>query len=172
VTEATPRVLVLGFGNPGRLDDGLGPSLAARLESLDLPQVTVDANYQLGIEDAAEVATHDVVVFADAATRGPEPFYFEALEPTPYLSFSSHSVSPGALLALARDLFEARTQAWVLGIRGYEFNEFGERLSEQARRNLDAAYDFLVKSLREGRFEPHPAGVAGTPAHAEGENTP
>ena len=30
---AAPRnVLLIGFGNPGRLDDGLGPALAAEIE--------------------------------------------------------------------------------------------------------------------------------------------
>jgi DNA-binding response OmpR family regulator len=45
------RVLVIGYGNPGRLDDGLGPALAETLQRLDLPGVTVDADYQLTAED-------------------------------------------------------------------------------------------------------------------------
>ncbi len=142
------RVLVIGYGNPGRLDDGLGPALAAALERLDLPGVTVDADYQLTVEDAAAVAAHDVVVFADAAVGGPEPFSFERLEPSAALSFSSHSVPPAAVLAMARDLFDAGTAGYMLGIRGYEFNEFGERLSKRARANLDAALEFLVPLAR------------------------
>ena len=34
-------MLLLGYGNPGRLDDGLGPALAAQVERLALPGVTV-----------------------------------------------------------------------------------------------------------------------------------
>ena len=52
-----------------RLDDGLGPALADALEKLDLPGVSVDADYQLMIEDAAEVAEHDFAIFADAAVK-------------------------------------------------------------------------------------------------------
>jgi len=66
-------VLVIGYGNPGRRDDGLGPALAERLQELRLPGVDVDADYQLTVEDAAAAAEHDVVVFADAAQAGPEP---------------------------------------------------------------------------------------------------
>ena len=76
--QVDAKVLVIGYGNPGRLDDGLGPALAAAIESAAPAGVTVDADYQLTVEDAAAVAEHDVVVFADAAVDGPEPFYFRA----------------------------------------------------------------------------------------------
>ena len=140
---ARATVLVIGYGNPGRLDDGLGPALAAAIERMALPGVTVDADYQLSIEDALEVAGHDIVVLADADVSGPEPFYFRPLEPTPGVGFSSHSVSPGALLALAREEFGAGAQAWVLGIRGYEFDGFGEGLTPRAAENLASAVTAL-----------------------------
>ena len=56
-TEAAD-ILLIGFGNPGRLDDGLGPALADAIEKLALPGVTVESNYQLTVEDAAEIAKH------------------------------------------------------------------------------------------------------------------
>jgi len=43
------------------------------------------------------------------------------------------------LIAMAEDLFGGTPEAWVLGIRGYDFDEFGEGLSGAARVNLDAA---------------------------------
>lgn len=147
------KVLVLGFGNPGRLDDGLGPALAARVEALGLPGVTVDSAYQLMIEDAAQVAAHDVAVFVDAHLSCSPPFVFERLAPRLSASFSSHSVRPDAVLGLAHTLFRGRTEGYLLGIRGHVFNEFGERLSTEARANLDAAYDFLVTSLQRSRFD-------------------
>ena len=51
--KAPRKVLLIGYGNPGRLDDGLGPALAAAVEKLAIPGVTVDADYQLNVEDAA-----------------------------------------------------------------------------------------------------------------------
>jgi hydrogenase maturation protease len=164
MTEGRQRtVLVIGYGNPGRLDDGLGPRLAAALEAAGLPGVTVDADYQLTVEDAAEVARHAVVIFADAAVRGAEPFYFQPLPAGGQPGFSSHSVEPGEVLALARDLFGARVEAYALGIRGYEFNEFGERLSDRATQNLAAAVAFLTEVLRTGRFA---EAVCGAPVPA------
>jgi hydrogenase maturation protease len=148
------RVLAIGYGNPGRLDDGLGPAMADALEALSLPGVEVLADYQLTVEDAAAVAGHDAVVFVDAAVTGPEPFSFRRVtaEERPTVGFTSHSLDPATLLGLARQLFSAHAEGYVLAIRGYEFDEFGERLSARARHNLDAALAFLVPPLREGRL--------------------
>jgi len=146
-------VLVIGFGNPGRLDDGLGPALARRIEALRIPGVTVEADYQLTVEDAADVAKHETVVFADADVNGPEPFSMRRIYPrASRLSFSSHSVAPEAVLTLARELFKAEPRGYLLGIRGYAFDEFGERLSEKAKANLEAAAGFLESALRGREF--------------------
>jgi len=150
--EGAPKVLVIGYGNPGRLDDGLGPALAAALEKLGLPGVTVEADYQLVVEDAGAIAEHDVVVFADASLSGPEPFSFCRIEPKTDSNFSSHLLEPEGALALAQTLFSASTEGYVLGIRGYEFDEFGESLSDKARANLASAVEFLENVLRKGCF--------------------
>ena len=47
------RILLLGFGNPGRQDDGLGPALVQAIEEMEIPGVRAEADYQLNIEDAA-----------------------------------------------------------------------------------------------------------------------
>ena len=143
-----PKFLLIGYGNPGRLDDGLGPALAEAIESLDLPGVTVDSDYQLTVEDAAVVAEHDIVIFADASVDGDEPFFFKPIQPKATLSFSSHSVEPDALMALAINLFQAKTKGYALGIRGYEFDEFKESLTPQAKENLQKAIQFIMPVLK------------------------
>ena len=158
------RTLVIGFGNPGRRDDGLGPALAAWLDGRAIPGVTVDSDYQLTVEDAEAVARHEVVVFADAAVGGSEPFYFRRTHPRGAPGFSSHGVEPGEVLALAEALFGARPEAYVLGIRGYAFNEFGEGLSDLAAANLAAAGEFMERVLRGDRCAAEECGEPGIPA--------
>jgi len=68
-------------------------------------------------------------------------------------SFTSHSVSPGAVLALARDHFGARCEAWLLGVRGYAFEPFVETLTDGARSNLASAVDALKAMIGRGSFE-------------------
>jgi hydrogenase maturation protease len=169
VTHALADVLVIGFGNPGRLDDGLGPELAKAVERQQLPGVTVDADYQLTVEDAAEVARHDVVIFADADVSGPEPFWVKRIHAgREHLSFTSHSVEPQDVLTLAKQLFHAEPEAYLLGVRGYEFNEFGERLSPQAQANLAEAIAFVNSAVRQGSFrEVRPEGYQRACANHE-----
>ncbi len=122
---------------------------------MNLPDVTVDADYQLTVEDAAHVAEHDAVIFADATVAGDEPISFRPIEPRGQLSFTSHDCDPQAVLALAHDLFGARTAGYVLAIRGYDFNEFGERLSDAAKENLAAATRFVETAQRSGDLAQH-----------------
>ena len=121
-------LLILGWGNPGRGDDGLGPAFVEAIEELDLPGVDSDSDYQLQVENAATIAEYRRVLFVDADRTCAEPFWMGRLEPQASgLSFSTHSVAPAAILALVRDLFQAEPEAWILGIRGYDFDELQYR---------------------------------------------
>ena len=165
MSAAAQRILLIGYGNPGRLDDGLGPAVAAAVERLCLDGVTVDSDYQLQVEDAAHIAEHDVVLFCDADASCAPPFRFERVEAKADLSFTTHSVSPQALLAMAREHFGADARGYLLGIRAEELDGFGEGLSPAARAHLDAALAFLVPVLEDRAFEDCTTGAA-TPAPA------
>jgi hydrogenase maturation protease len=137
------KILLIGFGNPARADDGLGPALAEKIELKNISGVTVEADYQLTIEDSAQVAQHDIVIFADASVNCSEPFSFEPLTAKESGSFSSHSVEPAEVMALAESLFDSKAKGFVLGIRGYKFNSFSEGLTDKAKANLQKAVDFV-----------------------------
>jgi hydrogenase maturation protease len=166
------KILLYGFGNPARGDDGLGPALAAAIEQLGIPNITVDANYQLTVEDAAEIAGYDAVVFADAATQGATPFWFSRVDDASIkrvgnsigsIGWTSHSVSPAQVVALARDLFASKVAAYALGIRGYEFGDLDEALSSHAIDNLTRAVTFARKALVDRQFD-HYVQEFGPPA--------
>lgn len=142
------RILVYGYGNPGRQDDGLGPALVERLEHERIPGVATDSNYQLQVEDAVAVAETGLVIFVDAAATGEEPFTFTELEPANEISFTTHSVSPASVLALCHEMYGTAARAFVLAIRGYRW-EFVEALSTAAEENLDQAYRFLKGKIVE-----------------------
>jgi hydrogenase maturation protease len=140
-------VLVLAWGNPSRGDDALGPRLIERLEALQgglagtRPELLTD--FQLQIEHALDLVDRDLVVFADAAASGPEPFGFGPVTPEPAISVSTHALSPGALLGVFRRVLGHKEPAcYVLGIRGYAF-DLGSDPSPKALINLDAALAFL-----------------------------
>ena len=138
------NILVIGYGNPGRLDDGLGPAFAEQIQQLDLSNVTVESNYQLNIEDADLIAGYETVIFADASVNAVEPFEFRPMAASdPVIGFSSHSITAESLLGLSGQLFDKVPQAYAMAIRGYDFNEFGEQLSKRAEANLLEAIDYF-----------------------------
>lgn len=137
--------LVIGYGNPGRGDDGIGPRLVELLEERDWPgagRVDLVAAFQLAPEHAADVAAHAWVVFADAAADGPAPFSVRRLAASAGAAFTTHVVAPGAVLALAEAGFASRAAAWLLSVRGHRFGA-GETLSRRAAENLEAAVEWL-----------------------------
>lgn len=139
----TPRILLIGYGNPGRGDDGLGPALAAEIEALGIRGLTVDIDYQLTVDHAALIAAHDLVVFADAMIGLTVPFRFARVDAAPPSSLGSHQVSPEAALALAGLLFGHAPPGWILAIAGEEFGEVKEGLSPLARASLSRAVAYL-----------------------------
>jgi len=145
--SADKKILVIGFGNPARQDDGLGPAAAEAVAEMKLENVTVDSDYQLMIEDAADVAKHDAVVFIDADIEGKEPFSFKRVHPGSSMSFSTHSASPEGIVSLAKELFHAECEAYILGIRGYSFEMYVESCTEKAKANLKEALGFLQDIL-------------------------
>lgn len=146
------RILVLGYGNPGRQDDGLGPLAAGAIAAWRLPGVTVETNYLLNIEDAADVAEHDLVLFIDAAAAGPGPFELRRAVPAVSTAFTSHIVPPETILAISEQCYGRAAEGWALAIRGYEF-ELIEELTEPARRNLEQALAHARQCFETGFVE-------------------
>lgn len=148
MNEIDNTIVVLGYGNTSRRDDGLGPRFADAIENLHIAGVSTEKKSQLTVDDARRISLHEAVIFVDATFDGPEPFRFERIQPDFTLGFRLHRIEPAAVLALARGIFGAKTEGYVLGIRGYVFQRFGEKLSVKAGKNLEAALAFIVPVLR------------------------
>ena len=147
-------ILIYGYGNPGRQDDGLGPALVAELaawaQAEGLSGIVFDSNYQLNVEDALAVAESRSVVFVDASKEGKAPFEFRPLAPRKETTLTSHALAPETVLALADELYGARPPAWLLAIRG-EAWEPNAAPTAAALAHLAAARAFLQAWLRNER---------------------
>lgn len=131
--------LLLGFGNPSRGDDALGPELLERVAATADGDWELLTDFQLQIEHALDLRGRELVLFADAAASGPSPYGLGRLAPCRDRSYTTHALSPVALLGVfeALDLGPA-PPCFVLSIRGYGF-ALGQPLSRRAERNLAAA---------------------------------
>ncbi|MEP2704113.1 MAG: hydrogenase maturation protease [Roseibium sp.] len=137
-------MLLIGYGNPGRGDDGLGPALSEAIAARDLAGLDVDTDYQLVAEHVLAIADHDLVIFADAEMEGTEQFSFREISSGSPEVLGSHSLVPETVLALCETLYGAKPRAFVLGISGYDYGDVKEGLSEKAAANLSVAEMFLV----------------------------
>ena len=152
MTELRKRVLVYGYGNPGREDDGLGNEMAKMIQSwIDehkLGCMTTDSNYQINIEDADKVSEWDIVVFVDASKQeNLREYKFTEVAPSDAkVEFTMHAVSPSYVLHLCEKLFNKTPETYVLAIKGYEW-DFKEGLSDCAKLNMEQAFQFLTRKL-------------------------
>lgn len=137
------RRLAVGIGNEYRRDDGLGIVLAglARPEGFDVVAVP-------GItpELAETLCEYDVVVFMDASVDG-EPVELSRVRPGDTNLPLSHHVTCEGILALTEALYHRAPEAYLLSMRGYDFDH-GEGLSRKARENLEQALERLGEFCR------------------------
>lgn len=131
------RVLVLGYGNPLRCDDGLGWQVAVEFYGANgSPDVEVLPCHQLTPELAEPVSRAEVVLFVDTRRDGiPGEFYCEEMCPESGPVAFTHHLSPAALLDLSSELYGACPKAYLVSICGESF-EAGESLSTAVERRL------------------------------------
>jgi hydrogenase maturation protease len=144
------RILIYGYGNPGRQDDGLGIEVTNRLEDwvlkYQLAGFEFENNYQLNIEDSTAIADKDLVIFADASEEEIDDFCLSVVDGSSKVAFTTHAASPGYIVQLCKELFQKEPVVLLLHIKGYEW-AFREGISERASENLDQAFEYMKTLL-------------------------
>jgi hydrogenase maturation protease len=133
-------LLVIGYGNTLRKDDGVGPAVAETVAALDLPGVEVLSCPLLTPELASPISDARVVLFVDAAVDAPREVRLRRLAAAESTQVMAHAADPRTLLALSRELFGQTPEAWWLTIP-VEDLAFGEGFSPLAQRGMEIALD-------------------------------
>ncbi len=149
-----PRVLIIGYGNPLRGDDGFGPLAAELIAQRHLRDLEVVVSHQLGPELAAALSETDHAVFLDAeAADGTGALRAAAVElrdmsPTGI----SHQFSPGSLLALTRAVYGRAPAATLVTAAASAFDH-GAEISAEVRAAAATAADVIATLVREERLD-------------------
>ncbi|MBI5108932.1 MAG: hydrogenase maturation protease [Rhodocyclales bacterium] len=151
----TAPTLIFGWGNPSRGDDALGPlfvehfaELAARHPEWGAVDCLTD--FQLQVEHALDLQGRHRVLFVDASLDAPAPFSLTRIEAARDASFTTHAMSPQAVLKVYADIDDGEPPpCWLLAIRGERF-ELGEGLSDPARNALQAALRCAAEWMETG----------------------
>ncbi len=137
-------ILILGYGNPLRGDDGLGWSAAERLAGV-IEGADVRAVHQLTPEMAEPVSRADLVIFVDAACDNNQG-EVQVQEIRPRVSPSdafSHQLTPDVLLTIAEKLYGRRPKAYLASVGAGSF-DYGDRLSAA----VESALPELIRSVQ------------------------
>ena len=142
-------VLIFTYGNPSRGDDALGPSMFDMLEAhkrtgANLNNVDLLTDFQLQIEHAIDLEGRECILFIDAGVSCAEPFELQQLRAERDDSFTTHAMSPAAVLSVYQQInSRVPPPAYLLTIRAYEFG-LGLPMSEAATKNLHSAFQFII----------------------------
>ena len=172
-SERGGTVVVLACGNPSRGDDAIGPLLLARLESWLSESGWADdfvlvEEFQLQVENALDLQGMSAALFIDAGEGTAAPFSLLPAVPAEAVGHSTHALSPGAVLAVYRQITgEAAPPAEVLCVRGESF-ELGAPPSTAALAHVEAAWSALQAWCRAHR-RPGEAVSAGGGTMSHGD---
>jgi hydrogenase maturation protease len=138
-------VLIIGYGNPLRCDDGVAWHVADALSCQNLPGVEIVVRHQLTPELASPVSQADTVLFVDAA-EGAQAGELKWAAVTPQLTLGVffHEFSPRVILGLAQDLYGACPQAFVISLTGECFDH-GETLSGSVQKSLPRLCELITE---------------------------
>lgn len=142
-------VLLFGYGNLSRGDDALGPLLLEYVEDTVNPdKIEIQTDFQLQIEHALDLENRELVLFVDASVSCVSTFDFAVLEPARDQSYTTHAMSPSAVLAVYQEIKkQTPPPCFLLSIKGEMF-ELGEGLSTNAQYNFAMACQFMVQLLQ------------------------
>ena len=144
-----PETVIFGIGNSGRTDDGLGWAFLERLQQNPQFSAQAEYRYQLQVEDAAMISQARHVIFVDSFEGELEHgFQWTPCEPVRGSEFTTHVMSPGAVLALCQDLYRQTPHSEMMLIQGESW-ELGIGLSPAATIRLEKAIAFYKDSLRD-----------------------
>jgi hydrogenase maturation protease len=145
---------IIGYGNPHRKDDGIGPYVVEKL-SRDLGReraIALRSLHQLDPVLAEEVQDAEVLILVDATVESVEGgLRWTRVQPKQDLSaYDTHHLRPSTLLGLLESLYGRCPSTWLVSVQGGDFG-FGEGLSldaqEKAERASSEILDFCLREI-------------------------
>lgn len=157
-------ILVIGYGNSLRSDDGAGCRVADIVASWDLPYVRSLTVHQLTPELAEPIAQSDLTIFVDACvSNNVSDFVSQQTQSKPTMQVQEilvtenlasglsandltagigHLSDPRSLLLLAQQVYGNTPVVYSLLLPGVNW-EFGEQLSDITSKSIEQAVDFI-----------------------------
>lgn len=151
------KLLILGYGNPDREDDGVAwHILRALTTKLGLPspesyedefpestEIDFAFHLQLTPEMTEDIAGYEYICFIDAHTGNiPEPIRLIDVESEFQNSPFTHHLTPQSLISMCETIYKKRPDAALLSVLGHRFL-FSRELSEETEQLVPQAVELV-----------------------------
>ena len=150
------KVIVVGYGNVLRGDDGLGPLVAQSLKGAKGPLNTcihVSCLPQLDVSMIVALHNADVAIFVDARQDDREDLLLvhpiapdQSPDPSLCCTHSTHCVGITALLAITAQWYGKAPSCYLVQPKGFDFS-LGAPISEKGRLAAGHAREAIQKLL-------------------------
>jgi hydrogenase maturation protease len=155
------KLLILGYGNPDREDDGVAWHILRALtlklglsapdsyedEFPESAQIGLAFHLQLTPEMAEDVVSYPYVCFIDAHTGNiPEPVRLIDVESEFQNSPFTHHLTPQSLISMCETIYGKKPDAALLSVLGHRFL-FSRELSRETARLVPQAVELIWEWL-------------------------
>lgn len=165
IKDEVKDTIIIGYGNPDRQDDGVAwhimravaeglhfsaPLLPEEPFNINTDQIEFVFNLQLMPEYGELISNFKRVCFIDAHT-GAIPEEIRGIEinavyqRTPF----THHMTPQTCLEIARMVYHATPDAFLVSVRGYKFG-FSNLLSKKTERLVPLAVEKIIDWFQKG----------------------
>lgn len=117
-------VLVIGYGNPLRGDDGIGWRATQAIKAAEMAGVEVITSHQLTPELSEPIARSELAIFIDAVSNDfPGMVWCSRVDAgAGTCGPMAHHVTPEYLVGMAQALFGASPRAFTITVGGLSFD--------------------------------------------------
>ena len=140
------KTLLIGMGNTLRSDDGIGAFICAKIEAMQVEQLSTMIVQQLQVEIIEELLQFDAIIIVDASV-GKDDIEFSALKTNETQTVSSsHHINAAMLHALAEKVCGKKLNMYLCAVPAENF-EIGETLSQLALINANKAIKIILQQI-------------------------
>jgi hydrogenase maturation protease len=140
-------ILIIGYGNNLRSDDGVGRYLAEIIDQQELPFVKTLSVHQLTPELVLKIAESQAIIFIDANASLTDEITLQSVERSQEKTRLGHTSNAEQLLSLCKNLYHTSPSAWLLTIPTNNF-EFGETFSDLTQNAIAPALVILTQLIK------------------------
>lgn len=141
------KVLLIGYGNTLRCDDGIGQLVAMTVETWNEPLVESLYLHQLTPELAEKIAEFDIVIFVDASIDS-KKVKLTLIKSSQINTNFTHYLTPESLISLSNFLYQKTPEAWLISIPIKNLN-LGEEISDFALEGKQKALEKIKQILNQ-----------------------